>query len=138
MVCIGRRANVREMSDSVTLLVGVLTAITLCLGLLGLAVRFILLPYVREHLVEPVRSVEKQVTENHHANPHPTLPDRLSELSTQNMDLSLQISALAHMFDGHLDWSQEEVRNIWRAIDRLGINVTKPLPKTRGSEPDSD
>jgi hypothetical protein len=108
------------MSDLIALLVGGLTAVTLAFGLVGLAVRYALLPWLREHLVIPVNQVKKQVTENHHANETPTIPDRIDDVAVQVFDASLQIASLARMFDGHLEQAAEESRNVWRAIDRLG------------------
>lgn len=73
-----------------------LTAALALLALLGMAVRFVLLPYLREHLVVPVEQVHKQVTENHHRNDEPTLPDRLE-------DLHDEVKAVAQVLSGHLD-----------------------------------
>lgn len=88
------------------------TALTV-LGILGLAVRFVLLPYLRDHLVGPVKEVQKQVTENHHATPEqPTLPDKLDDLATQ-------LRALAHVMDVHMEWSEEQVNITNRKIKAL-------------------
>lgn len=106
------------MSESLGLIVTALTAVTLALGLIGAATRYVLLPWLREHLVNPVRQVEKQVTQNHHANDPPTILDRID-------DVSVQLMALARMFDGHLEWSEDEVQRLWRAIDSLGPHHPK-------------
>jgi hypothetical protein len=114
------------MSDLLALLVGGLTAVTLTVGLVGLSVRYALLPWLREHLVIPVNQVKKQVTENHHSNETPTIPDRIDDVAQQVYDASLQIVALARMFDGHLDQAAEEMREVWRAIDHVGLHRKDP------------
>lgn len=107
------------MPDIIALLVGGLTAVTLSFGLIGLGVRYALLPWLREHLVNPVSEVKKQVTENQHANEVPTIPDRIDDVSQQVFDSSLQIAVLARMFEGHLEQTAEESDAVWEAIERL-------------------
>jgi len=79
-------------------------------AILGVIVRLVLVPYLREHLITPVKQVEKQVTENHHSNETPTVLDRIDDVQTA-------IKALAHAFDGHLDWSESWTKLIEREID---------------------
>lgn len=86
------------------------------LTILGLVVRFVLLPYLREHLVQPVQETHKQVTENHHSNDRPTVLDRIDDVSGQVAENTRETRALARMFDGHLDWSQHEVDRLWTAL----------------------
>lgn len=121
------------MSEPLTLIVGVLTAATLLLGLIGLAVRYALLPWLREHLVEPVEHVKKQVTENHHANAMPTLPDRIDDVAQQVFDASLQVSALARMFDGHLESAAAESSAMWSALDRIATLI----PDRKDNDPNT-
>lgn len=99
------------MRPAIEIAVATLTILTLLLALIGLAVRFILLPYLREHLIEPVKETRKQVTVNHHSSETPTVLDRID-------DVSQQVHRLAGMFDGHLDWSQREVDALWAALKR--------------------
>lgn len=95
------------MAEIAVVSVSVLTGL---LGLVGLAVRYVLLPYLKEHLIEPVKETNKQVTVNTHASDSPTVLDRID-------DVSQQIRVLARMFDGHLSWSQAEVKRIDKKID---------------------
>jgi hypothetical protein len=74
-------------------------------AIIGLLVRLMLLPYLREHLVEPVREVKQQVTENHHENPDATLPDRLD-------DLHSDVRTLTKVLDGHLASSDQWLTQI--------------------------
>lgn len=99
------------MSDGLGLVVGMLTASTLVLGLLGMAVRFVLVPYLERNLVRPLAETRHQVTANQHASPNPTVPDRLEDMHTD-------LRAFARAFDGHLEWSQNEVDRLWKALSR--------------------
>ena len=93
------------MNPVLQITVAVLSALTLACGLVSLAVRYILLPYLKEHLVTPVKQVEKQVTENHHSNAEPTVLDRID-------DVQQEVRALARMFDGHMKWSEGWVERV--------------------------
>jgi len=97
--------------------VGTREAITWTLGtlltvfaVLGLLVRYVLLPYLREHLIAPVKQVEKQVTENHHSNETPTVLDRLD-------DVQQEVRVLGRMLEGHMDGSGRWVGVIERELD---------------------
>lgn len=99
--------EIAAVSVSVTL--GVLT-------LLGLLVRYALLPYLKENLIEPVKNTNelaattnRQVTVNHHSSDVPTVLDRIE-------DVGRQVQVLAFMFDGHIDRHQREVDAIWKEL----------------------
>jgi hypothetical protein len=80
------------------------------LAVVGLAVRFILVPYLRENLVKPLQRTEHAVTANGHRDPeNPTMRDQFA-------DVKVLISALDNKLDGHLAWSNEETSRLWRAI----------------------
>lgn len=105
-----------------TLAAGLAAAVSMCV-LIGLVVRFGLLPYLREHLIVPVKDTHKQVTENHHTNERPTVLDRIDDVSNQVQENTAETRAargetraLARMFDGHLEWSQNEVDALWNAL----------------------
>lgn len=107
------------MSEFLTLTVGGLTALTLIAGMIAAAVRLVLLPWLREHLVRPMKvnadlaeEVHRQVTVNSHKSPEPTLLDKIDTLQ-QNQH------AAAQMFEGHIERSAEEWGRIWDAIDHL-------------------
>ena len=83
------------------------------LMLLGLAIRYVLVPYLRDHLVNPVKEVQKQVTENHHASPEqPTVLDRIE-------DVHQEVKALAHVMDTHMEWSEREHAVVSRKLKAL-------------------
>lgn len=71
-----------------------LTAATLAVGLVGLGVRFILLPWLREHLVDKVEETHRQVSVNKHQSRPPTLLDR--------------VDTLTRLFTDHVEWSTTE------------------------------
>lgn len=113
-------ADAREL---ITWILG--TTISLSI-LLGLAVKFVLMPYLKEHLVRPMKQVEKQVSENAHANKQPTVLDRIDDVKVQVESLSAGIEearadrlALHRMFAEHSDWSQRWVDVIEREIALL-------------------
>ncbi len=112
------------MSDLLGILAAATTAALGVLALIGLVVRFVLLPYLREHLIVPVKDTHKQVTENHHTNERPTVLDRIDDVSNQVRENTAETRAargearaLARMFDGHLEWSQNEVDALWKALN---------------------
>lgn len=113
--------NTREL---ITWTLGTIT--TLCV-LLGLAVRFILVPYLREHVIKPVKQVEKQVSENAHANKTPTVLDKIDDVQsgvddvTKRQDeMAIDMKLLREMFKGHIEWSEEWVERIEKDVHRLG------------------
>ena len=48
--------------------------------------------WAERELLQPVKRVDRQVSENHHANAQPTLPDRLDTVSGQLMRLAGQVT----------------------------------------------
>lgn len=109
-----------------------LSAVLLGLTLLGLAVRYVLMPYLQTHLIKPmkvgaelVEETHKQVTVNHHSSERPTVLDRIDDVANQVAENTRETRALGRMFDGHLEQAleaenrvQREVDRIWRALDR--------------------
>lgn len=110
----------------VVLLVGICT-------LIGLAVRYALMPYLDLHLVQPLRETReaaqearKQVTENHHSNPRPTVLDRIDDVAQQvaantrlTADNTAAVDTLARMFDGHLEQAQDTTERFQVEVDRI-------------------
>lgn len=114
------------MSEPLGLIAAALGILVSFSILVGILVRLMLLPWLREHLVEPVRETRKQVTENHHSNPRPTVLDRIDDVAQQIARARGEVAentretrAMARMFDGHLEWSQHEVDRLWAAWERL-------------------
>lgn len=99
-----------QSRDTVTFLLSSAIASSV---LLGLAIRYVLMPYLRDHLVQPIRDTHKAVTENHHANEEtPTLPDRLEDLHTD-------VRTLTRLLDLHVSWSLGEHAAIDAELARL-------------------
>lgn len=96
-------------------------------AVLGLAVRFILLPWLRDHLVLPVQETHRQVSENGHVDrTTPTLPDRLEDLSAKvdeaqesHVVQSRDLTALTRVLDEHLRWSDRWVDVVDRELEQL-------------------
>jgi hypothetical protein len=97
------------------------TAVAVCV-LVGLTVRYLLVPYLRDHLVLPIREVQKQVTENHHATPEaPTIPDRIE-------DVHAEVRALARVMDTHISWSDREHHVMDRKLRALRKQIKRHHP----------
>lgn len=104
-------------------------SLSIC-GLAGLAVRYVLVPYLREHVVVPVQETHRQVTQNRHESNVPTVVDRIDDLREQIDHLGSTIvatqavanaaarsSSAAHRrVDDHLTWAREEDSRLWRAV----------------------
>lgn len=103
-----------DTRDGITWVLGTLTTLIL-LG--GFVVRFVLLPWLRDHLTEPVDEVRRQVTENHHKHTPPTLPDRIESLSSD-------VNALSRVLEGHLEsgdrWLEHMLERIAALEQRVG------------------
>jgi cell division septum initiation protein DivIVA len=97
-------------------LIGVLT-------LIGLAVRWVLLPYIRSQVVLPIRQINRQVAptdSDWKSEPMPTVMGQLEEVvqevrQTREENRAAvdaareEVRQLGYMFDGHLEWSQDKV-----------------------------
>lgn len=115
-----------QSRDTVTFLLTTLVSMSV---LAGLAVRFILMPYLRDHLIEPVQQTHKQVTENHHRNQEqPTLPDRLEDVRTDIAAVRVDVGALARVMDTHMEWSERHSTHTDRKIRHLRRIVKRHHP----------
>jgi hypothetical protein len=106
----------KETADLILACIGI--TIGLC-TLVGLAARFILMPWLREHLVTPIKETKHQVTVNQHVSPEPTLLDKLDSLADAVDDIQADQRTAARMFEGHIDRSGREWGRLWRAIEEL-------------------
>ena len=95
-----------QSRDVVTWLLG--TCVTLSI-LVGLAVKFVLLPWLRDHLFAPLHDTRQQVTDNGHTSDPPTLPDMIHEVRTD-------VGALTRVMDEHLSWSDRWTDLIEREV----------------------
>jgi hypothetical protein len=108
-------------------------------AIVGLAVRFVLLPYLREQVVKPVQETHRQVTPHDRpADAEPTIVDRLDDLASgldemrevadehtrkaeRNRRLALAAGSAADAankrISDHETWAREEDRRLWRAIE---------------------
>jgi hypothetical protein len=117
-----------ETRDLVTWVLG---TIVTGLVVVGFAVRYVLVPYLRDHLVRPVEDVRKQVSENSHTNTPATLPDRIE-------DVHAEISALARVLEGHLESSDRWLDALFKRIERLENRVGHHLREHMRQHGDKD
>lgn len=104
--------------DLLAFTVGILAALSSLCVLVGLATRFVLMPYLREHLLKPVQETHHQVTENNGTSDQPTVLDAIH-------DVQRDITALSRVMDAHMDWSDRWTELWEREIARLKEQVRK-------------
>lgn len=121
------------MSDSLGLAAG---AVTLALGvltLLGLVVRYVLLPYLREQL-KLTRETHAQITTDPSTPAaEPTLREEVGKLGGEIEDATLELRSMALMFDGHLDWAQREVDRLRRERQEMVDAIWRELRRQTAS-----
>lgn len=107
---------------------------TLALGAIaGLLVRWVLMPYLREHLLRPMQRVEHQVSVNNHTSDVPTMLDKIDDLHGEVRELRAEqrrtrsdLSDLSRQVGDHLlrseSWSAEVESRLgglhWPALGR--------------------
>jgi hypothetical protein len=118
------------MSDALGITAAAVAILVGLCTLIGISVRFALVPYLETHLINPqrvtrelVEETHKQVTVNHHSSEQPTVLDRIDDVAHQVAENTQETRALARMFDGHLEQAaaseirvQAEVDRIWREL----------------------
>lgn len=95
-------------------------------ALIGGVIRYGLLPYLRENL-QQTREIHQQVTSGPSSASDPStmreelveVREEVHQLGDKVRDAADEFSAMALMFDGHLDWSQEEVDRLWAELNRV-------------------
>lgn len=99
-------------------------------AVLGLVVRYALVPYLRDQLVIPVKETHRQVTQNRHQNREPTVLDRIDDVhdAVQRVEASVvAVQAVANAaarsaggahrrLDQHVAWAREEDTRLWQAV----------------------
>jgi hypothetical protein len=110
-----------------------LSTFSALLVITGLAVKYVLLPWLKDHLVAPLQETHRQVSQNGHAHQaSPTIPDRLEDLaekvdgatSAHEQQARAQ-KALANVLDQHLQWSDRWVDVVDREIALLKDQLAK-------------
>jgi hypothetical protein len=110
--------------DAITWTLG--TFITLC-TIVALGVKFVLFPWLRDHLVGPLQETHRQVSENGHRHrAQPTIPDRLEDLASKvdsateaHEAQSRDLAAFRLVLDEHLRWSDRWVDVVDRELELL-------------------
>jgi hypothetical protein len=121
----------QQSRDVVTWVLGSLVSLSI---LAGLATRYVLFPWLRDKLLEPVRETHRQVSENGHVDEDsPTIPDRLEELAAKVDDATSQhnsqardLRALTRVLDEHLRWSNRWVDEVDDKLERLENGEKRP------------
>lgn len=112
-------------------------------AVIGTVVRYVLMPYLRSELIEPTRETNRQLTGSETPAPaDPTMREQLDELRGEIGDATLELRAMAMMFDGHIEWAQDEadtiraerqqlVDEIWAELKRQRDAGTRSAPRHR-------
>lgn len=121
--------------------IGVVLGATLsALALLGLAIKFVLVPYLKEHLIDPLQRTEHAVRANGHKDPeNPTMRDQFSDVlheirglrddvaevksdvaavKVDVADVKDDVADVKGDLTKHLNWSSEETSRLWSSIKR--------------------
>lgn len=104
----------RDLIEYAGVIAGSVLAVSAVLALVGRWVaRRLLLPWLRETLIDPLEATRHQVTPvNNQRSETPTVPDLLHTLSDQ-------VTAMDSTFAGHLSWSAGIVAQLVRRIESL-------------------
>lgn len=111
-----------ETRETISWVLGTSISVSILIGLL---IKFVLMPYLREHLVKPMKQVEKQVTENHHSNAKPTMLDRFDDIEKAIAEVRRDMHTMAGMYEGHVSWSERWTALIERELDFVKNAVGK-------------
>lgn len=119
--------------------------------ILGVFWRFVVLPNLREQLYKPVRETNRQVSENKHSNPSPTVLDRLDDIGNQVSELSNTVDAigltqaavlriagkLSRMetkIGHHISMSEDDRRRLWLVVESLIHEEARPPTERPASD----
>lgn len=108
---------------------GVMSVVAV-LGLLGWLVKPRLIQWIRVEVIEPMQTIKKQVTENSHANPEPTVLDRLSDVidRVEKTDRSvLALTTIVGNLDGKADRIEHKAERLDGKAERLERKVEDHL-----------
>ena len=101
-----------QTRDLITWTLGTVIALTV---VIGIAVRLILLPYLREHLVKPMGVVKEQVKNSHGTNLRDDLDNTRDDINALRAD----VRSVSEQIKGHITWSERWVKVIEREIDDI-------------------
>lgn len=94
------------------------------LTLVGLAVRFILVPYLRENVFKPLQRTEHAVTANGHRDPkNPTVRDQFADLLAEVRGLRVEQAELR----SKVDEVDEKVDAVDGKTSRIGMQLDAHL-----------
>ena len=101
-----------QTRDLITWTLGTVIALSV---IVGIVVRVILLPYLREHLVKPMGVVKEQVKNSHGTN----LRDELDNTRDDINALRADVRSVSEQIKGHITWSERWAKVIEREIDDI-------------------
>jgi hypothetical protein len=109
-------------------------------AIIGGIIRYGLIPYLRRELIEPAQETNRQITgtDTPEHEPGPTFREELAQLRHEITSVSGEVStaaaelaAMAMMFDGHIEWSQEDHDAIRRERQEIVDRLWRELRRQR-------
>jgi len=104
-----------SLSDFGVLIATIIALSTFVAGIVVFLVRYALIPFLERRWSKPIEEMIGDIRE-----------------------MKAEVVVISRAFDGHLDWSQREVDQIWSAINRRKTNEkSNPRrPNARDTSPD--
>lgn len=97
-------------------LIGEVTGLALAVcALLAILWRVVVLPNLREQLFKPIQESHRQVTQNRHANPQPTVLDRLDDIENSVELVGLNLLAVLR----RLGESERDRERLWLIVESI-------------------
>lgn len=126
-------------------LVLILTAMTLGAGVIGLGIKYALLPWLETHLILPAQAAaenaaetRRQVTVNNHVSDPPTLLDTVHRVKDDLAEARNAFRLAGLMFEGHIVASEEDRAALWDAVSGLEAVTVSLADSVAALAPESD
>lgn len=105
-----------KLAEAIAQVSGAILAVS---AVMGLGVRWVLFPWLRDHLATP-------------------LLERLDLLAGRLEGLASDLSVASRMYDGHIEHSAQEAGRIWHAIHELRAAMPRRFRRhTTREDPDT-
>jgi hypothetical protein len=119
-----------KFSELVALCISVLTLFTMIAAGVAWGFKYIALPWLKTHLVQPVNEVNKQVSVNNFVSKEPTMADRVHAVSDKVDSLDAKVDGvedkvnttnntlgiLSGVWEHQIDFTNDEFKRVWAAI----------------------
>lgn len=97
----------------------------LLLTVAGLAIRFGLVPYLRDQIAAPTHQIQAQLTPTEPQEDPATVPDQLEQVLAKLEENTAETLAVGRMFEGHIESADREHARLQAEVDRLWLHLRK-------------